>query len=647
MDLTKDTGRAEKPLRVLHLEDDAQDHELIVHRLQKDGLDSEVKLVRTRVEFEGALSDQAYDLILSDFTLPSYQGMTALTMARKTQPEAPFLFVSGTIGEERAVESLKSGAVDYVLKDNLERLVPSIRRALREVQDRAEKAWAEQQLRLRTSALEAAANGILITDQDGTILSANRAFCLMTGYELAEVLGQNPSLLKSGRHDEAFYRQMWNTIIGGCVWQGEMTNRRKDGTHYQEDQTITPVRSPGGDITHFIAVKQDITHRKQLEMQLLRAQRMESIGTLASGIAHDLNNILAPIAIATQVLRLDPSPEESEQLLNQIESSAKRGADVVRQVLTFARGMDGERSLVQVRHALKEIVKIAQETFPRSISLAYRFAEDLWPVTADSTQLHQVLLNLCVNARDAMPRGGSLELTAENLLIDNPSNLAPDAKAGPYIVLQVKDTGCGIPPEIINKVFEPFFTTKEVGRGTGLGLSTVQRIVKNHRGHLNVYSEVARGTTFRIYIPATPDAETLQRSTEPANLPQGRGELILLVDDEPNILMVTRRLLVKHGYQVLTASDGASALALFAEHQGNVQVVITDMMMPHMQGLGLIRAIRESHPRTKFIAASGLAGIPGTAERTQELKAMQVETFLEKPYSAERLLTALQQLLNR
>lgn len=375
---------------------------------------------------------------------------------------------------------------------------------------------------------------------------------------------------------------------------------------------------------------------------MFRAQRLESIGTLASGIAHDLNNILTPILAVAQLLPLKfPDVyEQDNHLLEILENSAKRGADLVKQVLSFARGVEGKRMALQLKHLIREVVKILKETFPKSVEVYIDIAPDLWLVSGDGTQLHQVLMNLCVNARDAMLNGGTLSICAENLLIDeNYARMHLEAKTGPYTVTTVSDTGVGIPREVLDRIFEPFFTTKEQGKGTGLGLSTVIGIVKSHGGFVNVYSEVGSGTSFKIYLPAVQEMEA--QPAQEVEILAGQGELILVVDDEPAIRDITTTALETYNYKALTASDGIEAVAVYAEHREEISLVLTDMMMPEMDGITTIRTLQKINPQVKIIAVSGLV----SNDKLSQAASFGVKTFLSKPYTARELLTTINLVL--
>jgi nitrogen-specific signal transduction histidine kinase/CheY-like chemotaxis protein len=390
-------------------------------------------------------------------------------------------------------------------------------------------------------------------------------------------------------------------------------------------------------------VNTDITAKKRLERQFLRSQRMESVGTLAGGIAHDLNNVLAPILMAVALLRKKLPAEPDQRLLDGLETTVKRGASLVKQVLSFSRGTEIDRAILQVRHLIDEIKKFATETFPASIEILSIVPRDLWTITGDATQIHQIILNLCVNARDAMPSGGKLTIEAKNFLADeNFARVNVEAKPGPYVLISVTDTGIGIPPEIRDKIFEPFFTTKEVGKGTGLGLSTVYGIVQNHKGLIHVYSEVERGTRFHIYLPATHDEARKETPLQPQAQHHGSDELVLVVDDERAVCEVARLTLENNGYRVVTAADGAEALSIYLQKQKDITVVITDVNMPIMDGSALIRAIRRLDPGIRIVVSTGLSD----SAKVAEIPRSEVQGILHKPFTAEGLLTLMDEVLH-
>lgn len=415
-------------------------------------------------------------------------------------------------------------------------------------------------------------------------------------------------------------------------------HRRKDGSVIDVEILSHELIFEGWQARLVIA--SDVTEKKRIEAGVLRAQRLESLGTLASGIAHDLNNILSPLSISTFLLRPKISDASGRETLDTMEEVIERSSQLVKQVLSFARGTEGERILIDPRRVLNEVVAILKGTFPKSIHIQYNGARISDTVLGDPTQLHQVLMNLCVNARDAMPQGGDLEIKAESVTIDEQEAQGlPDAKPGKYLMISVRDTGTGIAPQVMDKIFDPFFTTKEQGKGTGLGMSTSLGIVRSHGGFINVYSEPGTGSLFKVYLPALESEAAEQKET--AELPVGNGELILVVDDEESIRRVTRGMLEASNYRVLTASDGREACALYREKRDEIKLVLTDMMMPVMDGAAAIEELRHLNPDLPIVASSGLAEVG----REAQARSLGAQKFLSKPYTAMRLLQALDELL--
>ena len=502
---------------------------------------------------------------------------------------------------------------------------------------------AEELVRLQGAVMQAAANAIVITDPNGRIEWVNTAFTTMTGYSAGETIGQNPrDIIKSGRQSPPFYLQLWSCIRSGKVWRGEITNRRKDGSLYTEDMTITPIRDEQGEITHFVAIKQDISERKALEAQLLRTQRLESLGRLASGIAHDLNNILAPVLMAPSVVREISQDPEVGALMDSIEKSAQRGAAIVRQLLTFGRGQEAQRSPLLLRSLVSEMIKLMRETFPRNIEIQQDIPDQVLTIEGDPTQLHQLLMNLCVNARDAMPDGGCLSIRLKEVVV-------PESKAamyawitpGPHALLTVTDTGTGIAPEHLDKIFDPFFTTKPTGEGTGLGLPTALGVVRNHRGYMEVQSQVGKGTTFEVYLPLATTTAQSEKGPSQGPLMQGQGQSILLVDDEQGIRRVLGEILRRNGYQPSFAANGEEALAALEGGQQSFHLVLTDLMMPGMDGWSLIEKVRARWPGLPIVAMSGNLPQPEWLAKIRHL----VSDFLIKPCDAASLLASLQAVL--
>jgi PAS domain S-box-containing protein len=498
--------------------------------------------------------------------------------------------------------------------------------------DITERKRATEQIQEQAALLDKAHDAILVRDLEDRILFWNKGAERIYGWTREEAMASHISGIIRKNEDA------YNTVLKNGEWSGELPKTAKNGRKLTVETSWTLLRDKEGNPKSIFVIATDITERKKIETQFLRAQRMESIGTLAGGVAHDLNNILAPIMMSIELLKENSSDPQSQTILETIETSAQRGSDIVRQILSFARGMDGKRVEVQSKHLLKDIENIIKGTFPKNIKWELSVPYDTWTVLGDPTQLHQILLNLCVNARDAMPDGGRISISVENRVIDDhyaAMNLG--AKPGPYVVISVVDSGMGMTPEVMDKIFDPFFTTKEMGHGTGLGLSTVLAIVKSHEGFINVYSEPGRGTTFRLHLPAvtTPGSESEPELKE--SLPRGNGETVLLVDDEPSILTITRRTLEAFGYQVLTASNGAVAVATYAQSRHKIAVALIDMMMPVMDGRATIHSLKQINPAIKIIAASGLSAKSDVSMAGDA----GAKSFLSKPYSAETLLKTL------
>ena len=508
--------------------------------------------------------------------------------------------------------------------------------------DITERKRAEEQIREQAALLDQAQDAILVRDLEQNILFWNKGAEKIYGWSTEEVIGRNAEDILFKDHSAQFHAAR-QAIIQNGEWKGEMHQTRRDGKEIIVESRWTLVRDEQGQPKSILVINTDVTEKKRMESQFLRAQRMESIGTLAGGIAHDLNNVLSPILMAIDMLQLKATDESSKRWLDVLRTNAERGGNMVRQVLSFARGVEGERVALQPKHLIKDIVKILRETLPKSIEINFRLADDLWIISADATQIHQVLMNLCVNARDAMPEGGSISVKAENILVDeNYARMHIEAKAGRFVVISVADTGPGMTQDIQSRIFEPFFTTKEMTKGTGLGLSTALTIVKSHGGFINVYSELHKGSQFAVYLPALDTPGSVDSAAARTDLPLGHGELILVVDDEESIREITRGTLETFGYTVLTAGDGTEALALYADKKNEIAVVLTDMVMPFMDGPATIRALQRMNPKVRIIAASGL----GTAHRAGEGTLEGVSVFLNKPYTAERLLKTLAEVLH-
>jgi PAS domain S-box-containing protein len=509
----------------------------------------------------------------------------------------------------------------------------------------SDRKQAEQKISEQAALLDIATDAIMVRRLDNKLMFWNHGAERLYGWTKAEALRENAeSLLYRQSLDKL--TEIQRVTIERGEWQGELNHVTKAGKKILVKSRWTLVTDNLGNPQSYLIVNTDITEQKQLEAQFLRTQRLESLGTLAGGIAHDLNNILAPILGFSKLLplKLPDVDEQTKSFFTIIENNANRGTALVKQILTFSRGLEGDKGIVQIRHLIAEIGQIIQETFPRSIELQTNVPKNLWTVNADVNQLHQVLMNLSVNARDAMPEGGKLTINAENTMVDAEyARLHLDAAEGPYVSITVSDSGVGIDPVIIDRIFEPFFTTKEVGRGTGLGLSTVIGIIKSHDGFVEVTSDRSpdtKGTQFKVFLPASDLAENNEREAEV--ILQGNGELVLVVDDESAILEVTKVTLETYNYQVLTASNGIEAIATYVQNQRDIAVVIMDIMMPSMDGKTAIRTLKQINPDLKIIAVSGLIE---RQEVVAQLNA-NVTAYFAKPYSNDDLLKSIHEIIS-
>lgn len=624
------------PIKVLLVDDDEDDYILTrdwFGEFQVAGC--ELEWVNSYTAATEAIARQEHDVYLVDYRLGQDNGLQLLRVAVANGYASPIILLTGQGDHEIDLEAMKAGAADYLEKSQL--TAPLLERSIRYA---IERKQTEQKIREQAALLDVATDAIFVRDLDEQILFWNKAAERLYGWKKEEVITKKTKELWLEKNLSQLPEALKMLMNKGC-WEGELQQKTKCGKEIIVESRWTLVRQFSNKAQSILVVNTDITQKKQLEAQFLRAQRLESIGTLASGIAHDLNNVLAPILMTAQLLESQMHDERSRRLLPILISNAKRGANLVKQVLSFTRGIEGERTLLQLKHLIIEIQQIVKETFPKSIEVFTQISPNFWTTYGDATQLHQVLMNLCVNARDAMPNGGILKVTGENLLVDeNYARMHIDAKVGPYIVITVTDTGNGISPEILDRIFEPFFTTKELGKGTGLGLATVVGIIKSHGGFINVYSEEGRGSRFKVYLPAQDATEIIEE--QEIDLPQGNGELILVVDDEPAIRDITKTSLESHNYRAITASDGIEAIALFVENRDEISLVLTDMVMPSMDGITTIRTLQKINPDVKIIAVSGLV----SNDKANAAYDMGVKAFLCKPYTACQLLQTINAVKN-
>jgi two-component system cell cycle sensor histidine kinase/response regulator CckA len=498
----------------------------------------------------------------------------------------------------------------------------------------AAKRLADAKIREQAALIEKANDAILVQNLEGRLVYANPSAERLYGWSSDE-LQRNGAVNELFLPDTEAIANARATVLQIGEWSGELHQQTRSGHIVIVASRWTLIRDDAGKPSALLMISSDITEKKQLEAQFLRTQRMNTIGTLAGGMAHDLNNALAPILMGVQLLRRKEADAESRNLLQLMETSTHRGADMVRQVLLFARGRDGEFERLELQPLFKELEKMVRETFPKNIKVDSFLPNDLWPVQGNPTQLHQILLNLCVNARDAMPNGGQLSFAADNVELSGAEASAiPEGRSGQFVSLLISDTGTGMPPEILAKIFDPFFTTKSEGTGTGIGLSTVSRLVKAHHGFLRVESEPNQGTAFEIFLPRATDSIKApeQRSV---TLARGNGETILIADDEQAIRELLTAELISAGYRVRSAANGAEALALLRQHEDEIKLFITDGAMPVLDGLSAIAALRKTHPNLPVILTSGEAEKPDDPHIA----------IVHKPFALDDILASIKQNL--
>lgn len=594
------------PLRILVVEDSAEDCQLLVLYLQSCRVDFTYTQVDTLQGCLSALASGSWDLVISDFSLPGTDGIEVLRRLRELDPDLPFILLSGVLEEGAAVDAMRAGANDFLLKGNLSRLVPIIEREMKEATLRRKHRQFQEELRLLHSAIGQTPDLVLITDPAGTIVYANAAAEGTSGYSRGELLGQNPRIFKSDRHDAKFFRGMWDVLLHGDTWKGHIVNRRKNGVLWDAEAVISPVFNAAGELQNYLCTAKDSTLERQLKEILEQSQRLETIGTLTSGIAHDFNNILMPLMGHAELgLQRAPGDPKVRHDLEVIQTSANRARDLIRQILSFSRKDSPETIVVEPQILFSESLALLRATVPSSIAFEVELDARGGFVLGDPTQLHQVVLNLCTNASHAM-RGRAGRLTVKLKAVHLPVTscvMNVELPEGDYLTLEVTDTGRGIPPEHFDKIFLPFFTTKPSREGTGLGLSVCHGIVSGMGGGFQVSTQLNVGTTFLLYLPRVP-LKPVQPVVGTGEVPKGWGRM-LLVDDEETLLEALHASLTQMGFQVSSYRFPELALAAFLDKPGDFQVMVTDYAMPVMSGAELAQAIWAVDPGFPVILLTG------------------------------------------
>lgn len=637
------------PVRILHLEDNPKDAELIRSILETDGLTCEIVLVETRDAFLAAIEQGAFDLIISDFTLPAFDGLSALTIAQEKCPDVPYIFASGTMGEESAVITLQSGATDYVLKQRLARLPSSVRRALRSAEEKTERKRVEQALQESEARLR------LIAENSEDIfwmadVEFTKIFYVSPAYETiwgrsCQSLRDDPKSFLAAVHPED--REATINAVMQLQTSGRLDREyrilRPDGSIRWIWDRGFPIRDDLGHVSQLAGFARDITDRKQLEEQFRQSQKLEGIGQLAGGIAHDFNNLLTVInGYSDLVLQTLPSSHPVRTEIEQVREAGKRATLLTQQILAFSRKQKLAPIVFNLNEAVVNMEKLLRRLIGEHVTLVTSPEPMLGSVKADRGQIEQVIVNLAVNARDAMPNGGTLTIETRNVDLDESfvRSFAP-AKPGPYVKLAVRDTGCGMDAATQAHIFEPFFTTKAKGEGTGLGLATVYGIVTQSGGMISVESEVNKGSTFNVYLPRVPGEAELISPGSSVDLPRG-SETILLVEDEDIVRSLARQILCRQGYIVLDARHGAKAQEICEKYAGTIHLLLTDLVMPGINGRELAERLLAVRPEMKVLIMSGYA----YSALSQQEQFPAGSCFIRKPFAPEFLARIVRQMLD-
>ena len=639
--------KTKPPLRILHLEDDARDGELVKSLLRAEGVAADIHRVDSEKDFRLALTNDRFDLIISDFTLPAFDGKSALVVARELAPDTPFIFVSGTMGEDAAITSLRNGATDYVLKHRIERFVPAIRRALQEVEDRSIRQQAERQLRESEQMFrliaENATDLIAVLDLEGKRVYNSPSYANILGDP--EGLRGTDSFREIHPDDRERIREVFRrTVASGIGERAEFRFVAKDGTTRDIESLGSLVRDRDGNPEKVVVVSRDVTARKKLEEDLRQSQKMESLGTLAAGIAHDFNNILGIVlghfGLVRKKIGEQPDIEPNVQA---ILTAVDRGAALVRQIMTYARNTETLFEPLVVDEVVRELLSMFQGTFPKTMVFDIELEDPPTTILGDRTQLHQALLNLCVNARDAMPSGGRITLGTQRVASETLKIYPVTQGQREYLCIRVADTGTGIDEVTRLRIFEPFFTTKGRDKGNGLGLSVVYGIVRAHRGFIDVQSQIGVGTTFSLYLPVPDSMSSIEGRDRAPAASGAEHPAVLIIEDEQPMRELLSELFEEEGYKVLSAAHSVDALRLFQSHAREISAVVSDYGLPGMDGMSLFMKLRQIDRNVRLVFTSGYID----PDQAHELFALGVAEIIAKPFDPNYVLRKVDELIGR
>lgn len=637
------------PLRVLLVSEKEEDFFLMRDILNgaRTRFATELDHAHSLEEAEAMLQERPYGLILFEHATGDARVVNFLARFLHGGRSIPYILLTEDADERSIAEAIGAKTWNCLTKSQMDgaTLIRTIQSTLEiHVLEEGQHA-AEESLRKLSLAVEQSPDMVVVTDENGTIEYVNPAFETVTGYTLDEVRGKNPRLLKSGEHGGDVYQELWQTILAGHVFRGILVNRKKNGELYHVEQSICPVRDARGRITHFIATGRDLTERVRLEAQLMQAQKMNAIGRLAGGVAHDFNNLLTIITSYSEMALDEIAP--GTPLAGKIQEvilAARRAAELTRQLLAFSRKQRRVLRLADLNEVIRTVAKTLPRLIGEDIEFSFTPGDKLGRVRVDPVQIEQVLMNLASNARDAMPQGGHFRIETSNVVLDDAyvASKHIDIPVGRYALICVSDNGAGIPPKHLPHIFEPFYTTKVSGKGTGLGLATVYGVVKQNKGFIWAYSELKRGTVFKIYLPCVAAGSTAAQPGELKPQPVTRGtETILVVEDESAVRRASTEFLRLQGYTVLEAKDGLDALAVAQQHASLIHLVVTDVVMPNMSGGEMAEQMRHLRPGVKLLFVSGYAGRTVLDHKVVDSE----KNFLQKPYTLKQLAGKIRETL--